>query len=196
MEKIRSDREMIFSGNFTNHIASPYHSVMAIPINHADDTNGLAIILHEDKYYFTFETFKLMQALIQHTSLAITNTLLKRAVRTNDYYRLSNWLYTQEIIWRQALRNPLHTDDRGVLILFDIDDFKQVNDSYGHHTGDKVIIQVADTIRQHVDIDVGHVPARWGGEELAIYLPNAKLEERIEIATRIRERVMVTSKPK
>lgn len=194
MEKIRSDSELIFSGNFANHIASPYHSVMAIPIDHADDTNGLAVILHEDKYYFTFETFKLMQALIQHTSLAITNTLLRERLELTVITDYLTGLFSRNYL-EESIEASFNADVSGVLLLFDIDNFKQVNDNYGHHVGDEVIIQVADIMRQNVDIESGHVPARWGGEELSIYLPNAMIEEGIEIATRIRERVMATSKP-
>ncbi|QGS69033.1 hypothetical protein CV093_13400 [Oceanobacillus sp. 143] len=112
MEKIRSDREMIFSGNFTNHIASPYHSVMAIPINHADDTNGLAVILHEDKYHFTFEIFKLMQALIQHTSLAITNTLLRERLERTIITDYLTGLYSRNYL-EQSIEESFDTDDRG-----------------------------------------------------------------------------------
>ncbi|RDW21540.1 sensor domain-containing diguanylate cyclase [Oceanobacillus chungangensis] len=194
MEKIKSDGELLFSGNFASNPDSPYHSVMAVPINHVEDTNGLAVILHEDKYFFTFENFKLIQALIQHTSLAITNTLLRERLERTIITDYLTGLYSRNYL-EESIETSFKTDERGVLLLFDVDNFKQVNDNYGHHVGDEVIIQVADVMRQYVSIEDGHVPARWGGEELSIYLPNARIEEGMEIATIIRERVMATSKP-
>jgi diguanylate cyclase (GGDEF)-like protein len=82
----------------------------------------------------------------------------------------------------------------GSLILLDIDHFKVVNDTYGHQMGDQILIQVARIIRASVrDSDIA---ARWGGEELAIYLPQAKIDHAIRVAERIRERVQAETDPK
>ena len=80
------------------------------------------------------------------------------------------------------------------LILADLDDFKAVNDRYGHPTGDVVLREFADTLRETVrEIDTA---ARWGGEEFAVILPGTDLEGAAHVAERIRvalaERTVMT----
>jgi diguanylate cyclase len=67
-------------------------------------------------------------------------------------------------------RNLLHRQDFAVLIL-DIDDFKAVNDTYGHPVGDRVLLAMADTFGQMVRSD--DFLARYGGEEFVMILPGA-----------------------
>ena len=87
----------------------------------------------------------------------------------------------------------METDELGVLILFDIDDFKQINDIHGHYIGDEVIIQVANIIKQNIThLDVA---ARWGGEELAIYLPKTSLNQGVQLAEKISQQVEQESSP-
>jgi diguanylate cyclase (GGDEF)-like protein len=70
------------------------------------------------------------------------------------------------------------------LILADVDDFKAVNDRYGHPTGDMVLRDLAETLRGTVrEIDIA---ARWGGEEFAVILPGTDLEGTSQLAERIR----------
>ncbi len=59
------------------------------------------------------------------------------------------------------------------LVICDLDDFKSVNDTYGHAAGDRVIAAFADMLRQ--TIGEGHYAARIGGEEFAILLPGCNL---------------------
>jgi diguanylate cyclase (GGDEF)-like protein len=69
-------------------------------------------------------------------------------------------------------------------VLLDIDDFKQVNDTYGHPQGDVVLREVARILRESSrEIDE---PARYGGEEMAVALPQTDLEGAYVIAERIR----------
>ncbi|MCK9606508.1 MAG: diguanylate cyclase [Methylomonas sp.] len=70
------------------------------------------------------------------------------------------------------------------LSLLDIDHFKRVNDTYGHTIGDNVIKFVATLMKKHAE-DHHHV-ARYGGEELAIIMPNTPKQKAIEIAENIR----------
>ncbi|MEO5575948.1 MAG: diguanylate cyclase [Gaiellaceae bacterium] len=70
------------------------------------------------------------------------------------------------------------------LILADVDDFKAVNDRFGHPTGDAVLRDLAETLRENVrEIDTA---ARWGGEEFAVILPGTDLEGAAQVAERIR----------
>ena len=71
------------------------------------------------------------------------------------------------------------------LVLLDIDDFKSVNDTYGHQQGDLVLREVAKILRASSrEIDE---PARYGGEELAVILPGTDLPGAFELAERVRE---------
>jgi len=73
------------------------------------------------------------------------------------------------------------------LLLIDIDDFKIVNDSYGHLAGDLVLRDVAEILRRSVR--VFDVCARFGGEEFVIIMPGSTADSALRIAERIRERI-------
>ena len=85
-------------------------------------------------------------------------------------------------------------EKQGAFVLFDIDDFKLINDTYGHYVGDKVLIQVAKIIE--TEIKSGEIAARWGGEEFAIYLPHYSIQEATEKANIIREKVKKKTTPR
>lgn len=93
--------------------------------------------------------------------------------------------------WEEALRLEFARHGRygtsASLVMFDIDHFKRVNDTYGHQAGDKVIQCVADTIRGHVrDVDVA---GRYGGEEFAVLLPDTDKDGAYQFAERLRRAV-------
>ncbi|PLY04675.1 MAG: hypothetical protein C0625_15905 [Arcobacter sp.] len=70
------------------------------------------------------------------------------------------------------------------LIMMDIDDFKIINDTYGHQRGDFVLKEIGEVI--NLSIREMDMAARYGGEEFAILMPNTELNTAIEIAERIR----------
>ncbi|MCK0165582.1 GGDEF domain-containing protein [Marinobacter sp. S6332] len=81
----------------------------------------------------------------------------------------------------------LRSDRPFSVLLADIDLFKSVNDTYGHHVGDELIVLVADTLREQCrKIDT---IARWGGEEYLVLLPETEEDEAVQIANRIREAI-------
>ncbi|MBD0291054.1 MAG: diguanylate cyclase [Thermoleophilia bacterium] len=70
------------------------------------------------------------------------------------------------------------------LLVADLDDFKQVNDRYGHPAGDDVLRSFADALRENLrEVDT---PARYGGEEFTVLLPETDLEAAQQVAERIR----------
>jgi two-component system cell cycle response regulator len=70
------------------------------------------------------------------------------------------------------------------LVLFDLDHFKQVNDTYGHSAGDQVLRTFAGRLRR--ELRAGDVAGRWGGEEFLVILPHTDLEGAFTVAERIR----------
>lgn len=73
------------------------------------------------------------------------------------------------------------------LVLLDVDHFKQVNDTFSHSIGDKVLQKVAVAIRRYCRED--DTVARWGGEEFAVLLPNTTTQVAAEICERMRQAV-------
>jgi diguanylate cyclase (GGDEF)-like protein len=70
------------------------------------------------------------------------------------------------------------------LVFFDIDNFKRVNDNYGHMAGDKVLKDIALSIQSKIRST--DIFARWGGEEFVILLPNTGNDQAAEMAERMR----------
>ena len=79
------------------------------------------------------------------------------------------------------------------LIMFDIDDFKRINDTFGHHVGDDVLIHVAKLIGER--IRASEILARWGGEEFIILLPQSNVENAVHLAGELRERMQAHAFP-
>lgn len=73
------------------------------------------------------------------------------------------------------------------LIMFDIDNFKSLNDQNGHAYGDKVLQYVASVVSD--TLTVNDPAARWGGEEFLVICQNRKLKEAVDLAERIRHRI-------
>lgn len=76
------------------------------------------------------------------------------------------------------------------LALFDLDDFKRLNDFYGHPIGDRILRELGKLLRQN--IRESDLPARYGGEEFAIILPEARESEAYELLERLRALVAQT----
>ncbi|WP_010186506.1 GGDEF domain-containing protein [Sphingomonas sp. PAMC 26605] len=80
---------------------------------------------------------------------------------------------------------PLLREDRNsVVAMLDLDHFKAINDRHGHDEGDRVLIAFANRLR--TEMRRSDLPARWGGEEFAVLLPDATLDEATEIVERLR----------
>jgi len=99
---------------------------------------------------------------------------------------LANHRRFRETIVQEVERSERYKHDMSVLFM-DLDDFKAVNDTYGHPQGDEVLRRIADVLRaESRNIDM---PARYGGEEFAILLPETDVRGAAEVGERIRRRL-------
>jgi diguanylate cyclase (GGDEF)-like protein len=92
-----------------------------------------------------------------------------------------------DVVLRQKVEETKRNDQPLSLLMMDIDDFKIVNDTYGHQLGDNVLKTIGSTINSLVrKMDL---PARYGGEEMAIIMPDANRKQVFEVAERIRKEI-------
>jgi diguanylate cyclase (GGDEF)-like protein len=133
---------------------------------------------------------EVLRSLGVEAALALENIELHFQVRrqavTDELTGLSNHGRFQELLDAEIEQVRRYHHPIG-LIMLDIDDFKAVNDTFGHQQGDLVLRHVASIVRENSrDADS---PARYGGEELSLILPHTDLEGAHAIAERIRAAV-------
>ncbi len=116
-------------------------------------------------------------------NVELHETTARRSV-TDELTGLSNRRAFDDALNAELERSRRFGSEVG-LVLIDLDDFKRVNDTYGHPQGDVVLREVARVLRES-SREVDH-PARYGGEELAAVLPGTDLEGALNRAERIRE---------
>jgi diguanylate cyclase (GGDEF)-like protein len=125
------------------------------------------------------------QAAVSVENVGLHETVERQAV-TDELTGLSNRRRFTETMAAEVERSKRFGTDLG-LVMLDIDDFKAVNDTYGHQQGDVVLREVAKILRASSrEIDE---PARYGGEELAVVLPGTDLDGAHQLAERMREGV-------
>ena len=131
------------------------------------------------------------QAAVSVENVDLHETVQRQAV-TDELTGLFNHRRFQEVMTAEVERARRYDQEMG-LIMLDIDNFKRVNDTYGHLQGDMVLREVARVLRQSSrEIDE---PARYGGEEMAVALPQTDLDGAYRFAERVRQRIEALELP-
>ncbi|MHA2730581.1 GGDEF domain-containing protein [Vibrio campbellii] len=115
-----------------------------------------------------------------------TNQHLSEISRKDGLTGLFNRAY-----WEQSLKEEFAQlkviEGASSLVIFDIDHFKKVNDTYGHHTGDEVIRRTSSLLRKTARSS--DICGRFGGEEFTVLLPHTNQEQANYFAERLRKRI-------
>jgi diguanylate cyclase (GGDEF)-like protein len=164
-------------------------SVALEPLEAGHRTHGLITVARRD-HPFSEDDRALLRSLAAQATLALENVDLHRQVSrqaiTDELTGLSNHGRFQELLGTEMEQVRRYHHPVG-LIMLDIDDFKSINDTYGHPQGDVVLRRVARVVADNSrDADF---PARYGGEEMALILPHTDLEGSYAIAERVRTAV-------
>lgn len=118
-------------------------------------------------------------------NLTMANKRLGRVARLDSLTAcLNRGAFTQRV--SQWLNDPL-TPAGGALVMIDADNFKAINDSFGHLLGDEALTIIARSIRSV--LRSGDLVGRMGGEEFAVFLPGVNEEQAHQVAERIRNAV-------
>jgi diguanylate cyclase (GGDEF)-like protein len=169
-------------------------SFVAVPIRTGDDVLGvLAVADRADGQPFSPWDAKVLRTLAAPAALALSR---ERAEARADVYAhaaavdpvsgLFNRRYFHIRIDEEVERSRRHEIPVALLML-DLDDFKSINDVYGHLAGDAILKETAEILRRSVR--VFDVCTRFGGEEFAIVMPGSDLESAAAVAERIRDRI-------
>jgi diguanylate cyclase (GGDEF)-like protein len=152
------------------------------------------LLLYPHGRGFDAETRKLAEWVAAQAGIALENARLHEEVRrqaTTD--ELTNLVNRRRFI--EALETELERakmfDSPLSVVLADLDDFKRINDDYGHHAGDRALTAFGQLLRDQVrDFDVA---ARLGGEEFAILLPQTTAAAAAIVAARMRDALAASS---
>lgn len=108
---------------------------------------------------------------------------IKYLSETDTLTEISNRRKFQIEIEKEIARSNRYRHDLS-FVIFDIDLFKIINDTYGHNIGDIVLKKLADVVKSQLRINDSI--ARWGGEEFALLLPNTNLKGACELAEKLK----------
>ncbi|OHD70085.1 MAG: hypothetical protein A2W19_04650 [Spirochaetes bacterium RBG_16_49_21] len=179
VEKIEEDKSLI--------ILKMLDPCLIVPLMSKGILNGIIILgerINRKNFNETEKEYLLDIASL--AGIAIHNATLYEMATTDMMTKLKIYHYFQTLIIEEIdrairLNRPLS------IIMSDIDNFKILNDTYGHQAGDIALINVARVIRESIrQIDVA---SRYGGEEFAIILPSTEIHEALIVAERIRENI-------
>lgn len=132
----------------------------------------------------------MLSRVAKHYALALANVRLREKLRIeairDPLTGLYNRRYMEESLDREALRAKRRGTPVGIL-MFDIDHFKRLNDTYGHKAGDRVLKKLGALFRQYTRSE--DVACRYGGEEFLLILPETPLEIVRQRAEELRESI-------
>ncbi len=130
--------------------------------------------------------YRVVIALHKVTELEEQRKMFEKEASTDTLTRIANRLKFNAVLEQQVEISKRYGDDLSIILL-DIDNFKMINDTYGHQVGDNVLVELSKAIGESVR--KSDTFARWGGEEFVIILPQTSLKTANILAEKLREKV-------
>ena len=181
---VRSSPEFLHYGGRRTDV----RSFMCVPLVSKGKNIGVLMLNHAEPNAFEPGLLPLMRVLASYLAIAIENAEMFGLVKSLSEKDSLTLLYNHGA-FHEKLAIELERANRYVrpvaVIILDLDNFKEINDRYGHTTGDRVLTLVAGALGAH--LRKTDIAARYGGDEFAVILPETDLTSAAVIAERISE---------
>jgi diguanylate cyclase len=153
-----------------------YQNVALIPVSSADgEVDQLSVVIYD-----------VTDIAVGKQQLHEANEQLALLSRTDSLTQLNNRGYWEEAVSRE-FRRLQRTGADACLVMFDIDHFKRINDSYGHPAGDEALRNTARVLQE--SIRATDVAGRYGGEEFGIVLVETDADGAMVLTERLRSAI-------
>ncbi len=158
-------------------------SIIAVPLTVNGEIIGVIEAINKIAGGFSDFDLQILLYVSTQSAIAINNADLYNMAIRDGMTRLFIGRYFRERLeeeWNRSMRKKHHLS----IAIFDIDNFKSINDTYGHQGGDRVIKETARIIQKGCRLI--DIPCRYGGEEFTVLMPETDAEESMAVANRVR----------
>ena len=174
--------------------SSSVKSVMTTPIKRNQRTEGFLILTSNRRRVFQLLDMKIVDMLAGYFAISLVKArLYEKTVEQSErcgLTKLYNYRYLDTKLEEEIIRYRTGEINSLSILILDIDYFKSINDTYGHHSGNDLLCALSTVLLAYVD--TGVTLARYGGEEFVFIFPNVGKEQIIELAEDIRKEVAET----
>lgn len=159
-------------------------SVIAMPLKINNEVSAIFEITNsKSKLSFTQDDLETITIIANFTSTILENANLFLWAIHDSITGLYNNHYFFKELGDEIIRSQRYGRYFS-LVMFDIDDFKNINDTYGHSNGDKALQMLSDCILKTIRKDID-IACRYGGDEFIIMLPNTNSESALKVCERL-----------
>lgn len=186
--------DQLYKVNFSSskprcpHMSKKAGGYICFPMTLSDEIFGVVTVIF-GRSKFSQESQTVFARFIDNMTLALSNLRLRESLlelSMHDYLTgLFNRRYMEETLKKEIAKATREKSNIG-LIMFDIDHFKNFNDSYGHEAGDNILINTGKFLKEH--FREGDIICRFGGEEFLIILIGASKEFTLNRAENLRQK--------
>jgi len=187
VEDVKTDPR--FSSKFDELTQTDTHSVVCVPIKGRERVLGVIELINcLGKDSFRNEDIPILKNLADYAAIALENARYVQRIQeltiTDDCTALYNARHLHFVLDAEIYRSNRYNYEFSVIFI-DLDHFKQVNDTYGHLVGSKLLWMIGDLIKGHLRlIDYAF---RYGGDEFVVLLPQTAKENALMVVRRVRD---------
>lgn len=172
-------------------VAKYYRGVLVAPLLREDGAFGAMTLYSMSRTSYSSEHVRLLESVCQHASSALNNALTfektKASALTDPLTELPNARGFYMMLEQRLAEGQRMNRESLAVVSLDIDDFKELNDQYGHATGDRVLATVAGVVKS--ELRQMDILARYAGDEFVAIMPMASGHVAASVGERIRNAI-------
>ncbi|MEK4403916.1 sensor domain-containing diguanylate cyclase [Sporosarcina sp. FSL K6-6792] len=166
-------------------------SILCVPISRNQKIEAVLFLASEKKAFFDGYQLKILDLLCSYFTVSVEKArYMQEAVSKNERCALTglyNYRYLEERLTYEMDRLKNNAIKNLSVVMLDIDHFKQVNDMYGHQSGNDILGMLAKKLE--AALPIGGTVGRFGGEEFVYILPGITKKEAVEFAENLRAEI-------